>query len=226
MDQTSQILKRLNLSINCTDQFLSKLKGPTQWEVQPFDLPFPFYLAHHCESVKGLLLELGEPGRLSLRRIARLDFREYVSDDRSARWVPSVKTLRQCTDGMKSVKAALEKSRARLLGISQIVREKKAKRPLGRPKKTEIDLALRMLRDSIRKHRSSHPDPQECWEFVFRNEVCPHFQKEIWPKTVDNWTGQEAQIKKATKNLRACLRARGGGGVPPRQKKLRKKSEG
>ncbi len=161
-----------------------------------------------------------------MRRIARLDFREYVSDDsRSARWVPSVKTLRQCTDGMKSVKDALEKSRTRLLGISRIVREKKAKGPLGRPKKQHIDLALRLLREGMRKHTSRHPDPRERWEFVFKNEVCLRFQKKVWPEIVENWASTEAQIEKATKNLRASLRARGGMGVPPPLKKLRKKSK-
>jgi hypothetical protein len=223
MALTSQILKRLNLSISVADQFLSKLKGPTQWEVQPFAQPFPFYLADHCESVKGLLLELGKFGAPSLRRIARLDFRQYVSDDKSARWVPSVKTLKQWIHGMKLVKAALEASRKRVLGISRVVREKKAKGPLGRPKKQHIDLALRLLRDGMRRHASSHPDRQERWEFVFKKEVCPYFQKKVWPEIVENWAGTEAQIKKATKNLRDSCHARGGvGGTTTAKKAARK----
>jgi len=126
---------------------------------------------------------------------------------------------------MKLVKAALEASRKRLLGISRVVREKKAKGPLGRPKKQHIDLALRLLREGMWKHTSSHPDPRERWEFVFKNEVCSCFQKKVWPEIVENWAGTEAQIEKATKNLRDSLRARGGMGVPPPLKKQREKTK-
>jgi hypothetical protein len=91
--------------------------------------------------------------------------------------------------------------------------------PRGAPRKRHIDEALRMLREGIRSNKQKFPDaPRECWEWVFKNMVVPHFEKEVWPKTIPKWTGADDQKKYQEKSLMNTLRSRGGVGIPPSKK--------
>lgn len=214
MPLPTQILKRLDSAIWVADQFLFKLKSRTDWQTVSFLRPFPLYLADFSDSAKGLLLDLGRVGSASLRRIAKEDFRPFVTDE-SGRWVATDETLKEYSGRMQLLKAELEKARAKLLGIGPTVRQKKAPGPIGRPKKAHIDEALRLLREGMRKYTAKFPEPRERWEWIFKNVICALFEKKVWPKTIEGWAGTELQEKKAEKNLRDALRARRGMGVPP-----------
>jgi hypothetical protein len=199
------------------------------------DREFPVSLLYGLSRmVKDILYDVARDGKSALRRFERMDFSKPKAKFQTIK-VPMKERQgpierRALTDEgakeyaalIRTVKADLLRVRAKLLGIKPVRSPQTKPSPIGAPRKRHIDEALRMLREGVRKHKQEHPDSRECWEWVFQNIVVPHFEKEVWPTMIDNWTGSDEQIKYQKKNLRNALRARGAIGAPPPKKITRK----
>jgi hypothetical protein len=182
-------------------------------------LPLTGYLPGFLDKVKRVLADLGSPSGASLRRLATVSVPPFVHKSGAEPWVPNDDTVHKGVGVLRLVKAELEKARARMLGTKPGRAVSSKPSPRGRPRDRHINEALRMLRERIMCNKQRFPGaPRACWYWVFKNIVVPHFEKEVWPKTVRSWTGTDHQKKYQTKSLMNSLRARGGFGVPPSKK--------
>ncbi|HEV2493293.1 MAG TPA: hypothetical protein VG204_09505 [Terriglobia bacterium] len=207
-----------------------------EWKSQNPGLPFtvilgdqecPCYLTSLDNGVRYVLCNMGTVYAASLRRIAKLSFwrtkDSFVADETGLR-VPTDETMKAYVRHLDVMKAELYEARARFAGVKRAGRRVNAsarKTPAGRgrPRDRHINTALRLLREGIRRHKHEYPKSRERWLAVFRNEVCPHFETNVWPTTIVGWTGTGKEKKAAVKRLRNALYGRGGVGICPPEKK-------